>query len=81
MSDKFLDFRLFHLFILTHNDLIIILGKLLNQLPSLQLCPTLCNPMDYSPPGFSVRGIVQARILVWVAVPFSRGSSRPRDQT
>ena len=44
-------------------------------------CPTLCNPMDCSPPGSSVHGILQARILEWVAVPFSRGSSRPRDQT
>ena len=43
-----------------------------------QLCPTVCNPMDYSPPGPSIRGILQARILVWVAIPF-RGSSRLRD--
>ena len=42
---------------------------------SLQSCPTLCNPMDDSPPGSSVHGILQARILEWVAVPFSRGSS------
>ena len=42
-----------------------------------QLCPTLCNPMDWSPPGSSVHGILQARILEWVAVPYSRGSSRP----
>ena len=41
----------------------------------------LSDPMDYSPPGFSVHGILQARILEWVAVPFSRGSSQPRDQT
>ena len=47
----------------------------------LQLCPTLCNPMDYSPPGSLVHGIFQARILEWVAMPFSRGSSWPRDQT
>jgi len=40
----------------------------------------LCAPMDYSLPGFSVHGIFQARILEWVAVYFSRGSSRPRDQ-
>ena len=38
-----------------------------------QLCPTLCNPMDCSAPGFSVHGILQARILEWVAIPFSRG--------
>ena len=44
------------------------------------LCSTLCDPMDCSPPGFSVHEILQARILAWVAVPFCRGSSRPRDQ-
>ena len=43
-----------------------------------QLCPTLCNPMDYSLPGFSVHGILQVRILEWVAVAFFRGSSWPR---
>ena len=48
---------------------------------SLQLCLTLCDPMDSSPPGSSVRGILQARILEWTALPSSRGSSRPRDQT
>ena len=42
----------------------------------VQLCLTLCDPMDYS-----VHGILQARILEWVAIPFSRGSSQPRDQT
>ena len=39
------------------------------------LCPTLCDPMDCSPSGSSVHGISQARILEWVAIPFSRGSS------
>ena len=39
-----------------------------------QSCPALCNPMDYSLPGSSVHGILQARILEWVAIPFSRGS-------
>ena len=42
---------------------------------------TLCDPMDCSPPGSSVHGILQERILEWVAVPFSRGSFQPRDQT
>ena len=42
---------------------------------SLQSCPTLCDPMDCSPPGSSVQGILQARILEWVAMPCSRGSS------
>ena len=41
-----------------------------------QLCPTLCQPMD-----FIVHGILQARILEWVAIPFFRGSSQPRDRT
>ena len=42
---------------------------------------TLCNSMDCSPPGSSVHGIFQARILEWVAISFSRGSSWSRDQT
>ena len=42
---------------------------------SLQSCPTLCDPMYHSPPGSSVHGILQARILEWVAKPSSRGSS------
>ena len=46
-----------------------------------QLCLTLCDPMDYSPPGSSFHGILQARILEWVAIPFSRGSSQPSIQT
>ena len=46
---------------------------------SLQSCPTPCDPMDCSPPGSSVHGIVQAGILEWVAIFFSRGSSWPRD--
>ena len=46
-----------------------------------QSCPTLCNPLDCSPPGFPVHGISQARILEWVAISSSRGSFWPRDQT
>ena len=46
-----------------------------------QSCPTLCDPMDCSPPGSSVHGSLQARIPEWVAMPSSRGSSPPRDQT
>ena len=42
----------------------------------IQLCKTLCDPMDHT-----VYGILQARILEWVAIPFSRGSSQPRDGT
>ena len=45
-----------------------------------QSCPTLCDPVDYSVPGCSVHGISQARILEWVAISFSRGSSRPRNR-
>ena len=48
---------------------------------SIQLCPTLCDPMDCSPPGPSVHRILQARILEWVAISFSRWSSWPRDGT
>ena len=46
-----------------------------------QLCLTLWYPMDCSLPGFSIHGIFQARVLKWVAISFSRGSSRPRDRT
>ena len=46
-----------------------------------QVCLTLCDPMDYSPLGSSVHRILQARILEWVAISFSRGSSQPRDRT
>ena len=46
-----------------------------------QLCPTLCNPMDCSLPYSSIHGVFQARVLEWVAISFSRGSSQPRDQT
>ena len=46
-----------------------------------QWCPTLCDSLDHSPPGSSVHGILQARILEQVAMPLSRGSFRPSDQT
>ena len=46
-----------------------------------QSCPTLCDPMDGSPPGFTVHGILQARVLERAAIPFSRESSQPRDRT
>ena len=46
-----------------------------------KLCPTFCDPVDCSPPGFSVHGILQARILEWGAISFSRGSFQPRNQT
>ena len=62
------------------SDWIIITGLLWeSEVP--QSCLTLCDPMDCSPPGSSVHGILQARILEWVAISFSRGSSQARDQT
>ena len=48
---------------------------------SLQLCPTLCDPKDVGRQAPLSMGILQARILEWVAMPSSRGSSQPRDQT
>ena len=48
---------------------------------SLQSCPTLCDPMEYRPPGSSVHGVLQARILEWAAFASSRGSSLPSDPT
>ena len=45
----------------------------------IQSCPTLCDPMDCSPPGFSVYGIFQTRIPEWIAISFSRGCSWPRE--
>ena len=47
----------------------------------LQSCPTFCDPMDCSPPGSSIHGIFQAKILECIAMPFSRASSWPRDRT
>ena len=47
----------------------------------LQSCLTLCKPMDCSPPGSSVHGILQVKILEWIAISFSRRSSQPRDRT
>ena len=46
-----------------------------------QSCPTLCDLLDYSPPSFPVHGLLQARTLERVAIPFSRGFSQSRDQT
>ena len=51
------------------------------RVQSLQSCPTLCDPMDHSPPGSSVDGILQSRVLEWVVRPTSRGSSQPRYRT
>ena len=57
------------------------LSKLQVKSEVTQSCLTLCDPMDCSLPGLSVPGIFQARVLEWVAVSFSRGSSQPRDWT
>ena len=46
-----------------------------------QLCLTLCDPLDYSLPGFSAHGVFQAGVVEWVAIPFSKWSSQPRDWT
>ena len=58
-------------------------GNLISQCVCVcaQSCPTLCGLMNGSPPGSSVHGIFQARILDWGAIPFSRGTSQPRDRT
>ena len=57
------------------------IGKEVKKALGTQSCWTLCNCMDCGPPGFSVHGILQARILEWVAIPFSRESSWPRNWT
>ena len=59
----------------------VLISVLCMHAKSLQSCLTFCNPMDHNLPGFSVHGILQARILKWVAISFSRGSSQPRDWT
>ena len=56
-------------------------GPCIAEVLATQSYLTLCNPMDCSPPGSSIYGILQARILEWVAIPFSRESPQPRDRT
>ena len=58
-----------------------VLRSLLLYVLIIHLYPTLCDPMDHSPPGSSVHGILQARILEWVAISFSRGCSWPKRRT
>ena len=60
-----------------HNDLSFARKKRL-KVSVAQLCLTFCDPVDYSPSGSSLHRILQARILEWVVIPFSRGSSQPR---
>ena len=62
-------------------NLLVIAGCLSVVVKSLSCLQLFCDPMDWSPPGSSVHGNSQARILGWVAISFSRGSSRPRDWT
>ena len=63
-----------------HRELLTVKRKVKeSQSEVAQSCPTLCDPVDCSPPGSSVHGILQARILEWVAISFSRESSGPRD--
>ena len=64
----------------THQDSLASVGKTCayEWLLVTQLCLTLHDPMDYSPPGSSVHGISQARILEWIAIPFSKGYSLPK---
>ena len=65
----------------THAQLLNIANHSVNVSEVAHSCPTLCDPMDCSLPGSSVRGIFQAKILEWVAISFSRRSSQPRDWT
>ena len=58
-----------------------VLGRGSVEVLVAQSCPTLCNPMDCSPAGSSVNGLLQARILEWIAIPVSRRTSQPRDRT
>ena len=58
-----------------------LLGVVKVQMSVAQLCPTLCDPTDCSPPGSPDHGVLQARVLEWAAMPFSRASSQPRDRT
>ena len=68
---KVLGKELFHTYLLASGTYV--------HAKSLQSCPALCNPMDCILPATLVHGILQARILKWVAIPSSRGSSQPRD--
>ena len=83
LSGSFLTCKIGIIVYLTY--LVIIVAKYLEPLSSCpevaQSCPTLCDPMDCSPPGSSLHGILQAIVLEWVVIYFSRGSSKPRDQT
>ena len=74
-------FVLFRLMISTTSKNVKKVDSLEVEVLVTQLCPTVCDPVGYSPPGSSFHGTLQARILEWVAIAFSRGSSRPMDGT
>ena len=67
--------------IVTYKEPIFIYFSYMYMSEVAQLCPTLCDPLDCSLPHSSIHGIFQARVLEWVAISFSRGSSQPRDRT
>ena len=73
--------KITHFFFLTHENCIKCHVKYQKSILVLvtQSCPTLCDPIGYSPPGSSSHEILQASILEWVAFPFSKGSSQPGD--
>ena len=72
----FFDFRVFEsLFMCLNKDVCVCVRAL------IQLCLTVCDPMDCSLPSSSVHGILQAKILEWVAIPFSGESSQSKDRT
>ena len=64
---------------ISHTIINVVKDHMCMHAKSLQSCPTLCSHVNCSPPGFSVHDTLQARILEWVAMPSSRGSSQPRD--
>ena len=64
-----------------HNLVCLLIGYVKLKVLVTQSCPTLCDSVDCSPPGSSACGILQARILEWVAISFSRGSSQLKDRT
>ena len=68
----------FEVFLFSNHQLA---NRYISESEVAQSCPTLCHTMDCSLPGSSLYGILQARVLEWVAISFSRGSSRPRDGT
>ena len=70
-----------HLLVLNNRLHLLITSNFIGEGEVAQSCLILCDPMDCSLPHSSVHGIFQARILEWVVISFSRGSSRPRDQT